>query len=149
QTANYSGSHFETAVEVKRAGERLEGILEHGQALASTGRFFACSQPQARVESDFARQRREKFTLDKLGAATAQHSLSFLGKKLEQRLREHELKHGIAEKFETLVVIGMMRMVLQVRRVGHGPLQQTQIAERVAQTLLKLVKCRVHELALA
>ena len=51
--------------------------------------------------------------------------------------RHHELQNGVAEKLQPLVALGLLWMLVQVRRVGDGAQEQLRVAKRVGDTLLQ------------
>jgi hypothetical protein len=138
------------AVEEHRAEQRLEGILERGGAIAAAGRLFARSEAQGAVQADLPGQPGEEGAVGEHGAVPAEGALPF-GRVLEvQRLREHELQHGVAEELEPLVALREVRLVLQSRRVGERPRQQRPVAEDVTEARFEGGGGGgVHELALA
>jgi hypothetical protein len=114
----------------------------------TAGGLLAGAQPQAGVEADFPGDPGQKNAVGEGGAALAEHAFAVAGEEIVERLREDELQHGIAEKLEALVALGGIGVVLQIRRVRDGALQQRRIAERVGEAGLELFEGGTHELAL-
>ena len=138
----------QVAVEVERADNGLKRILQCRRAGAAATGFLAAAEAQAGIEPEFARELEEKHALGEGGAALAEFALTVGGKKLEQRLGQHELKHGVTEELEPLVGLGLARVVLQPGRVCDGGGQQLRVAKRVADPVLELGQRGAHELAL-
>src|SRR6187549_2609512 len=65
----------QVAVQVKRANQRLEGILQDRGALASTGLLLALVQAHARVEPEVEGHLREETALGEHRAAAAEDAL--------------------------------------------------------------------------
>ena len=67
---------------------------------------------------------------------------------MKQRFRQHELKHSVAEKFETLIAL-RAGLVLRERRVGDRAFEEGRVAERVGEARGEFCQRLAHELALA
>ena len=77
-----------------------------------------------------------------------EYALAFIGVKLEEGIGQHELQHGVTQKFKPLIAFLGVGMVLQPGRVCDGGFEQAGVAEFVANPFLQLGKRGTHELAL-
>jgi hypothetical protein len=79
----------------------------------------------------------------------AQNPFAFRGVEAEQRLREDELQHGVAQELEPLVAFSQPGTLREQRRMGEGAFQQRPVAEDVVEASFELGDRIHHELALA
>ena len=82
----------------------------------------------------------ERAAVDQFGARLGERAFAKCGKFFVKFAREDELQHGVAEKFEPLIVLDGHALL-----VGNGGMrqrqpQQTGIAESVAQAGLEFLK---------
>lgn len=93
------------------------------------------------AEADAAGEAGEGLGGDDLGAGLGQHAFIGLWQSLKQQMRKGELQHGVAEKFEALVVgLRALRFIAEAA-VCERELKQRWIAKSVAKDGFQ----RVHE----
>ena len=127
----------QVAVEVEGANHRLEGVLEGGGAAAAAALFLAGAEEQAVIEADLAGEAAKALALGESGAALAQGALPIRGKALEKRIGQDHLQHGVPQKFQPLVALGLRGVLLQIGRMRHRPNQQGRVSEGVVKADLE------------
>jgi hypothetical protein len=95
----------EVAVEVEGADEGFEGVFQAAARVRPPVDSSLCAEEQA-ASSRVAGEAGEEAAFGQRGAAAAEHAFAVGGIEAIERLGEDELEHGVAEKFEPLVVRG-------------------------------------------
>ena len=144
---NEFARRLKSAVQKNRAEQRFKRVRQRGRAFAPAVHFLAAAQNQMRAEAEGAGVFGQRAAVDEFCARLGQRTFIERGKFLVKLLRQDELQHGVAEKFQPLIVRGLSRRFVPARRgfawlMGDGRMrerqpQQALVAERVAETGLK------------
>src|SRR5690606_12267143 len=119
---------------------RLERIREDRRPLGAARTKLAASEHELRVDADVPREIGERRLVVERGAGTAQVALVAVRAQRVQTPCDREVEEGVAEKFETLVV------VLRRATVRQRQLQQQRIFEAMVQVRLGPAGPGVHRL---
>ena len=84
----------------------------------------------------------QRAAVDQLGARLGQRAFVERGKFFVQLAREHELQHGVAEKFQPLVVRRWRAGFVRDGRMRERQPQQALVAERITETGLEFGEFR-------
>ena len=106
-------------------------------AFASAVHFLAAAQNQMRAEAERAGVFGQRAAVDEFGARLGQRAFVERGKFFIKLVREDELQHGVAEKFQPLVVRRRRAAFVRDGRMRQRQPQQALVAERVAETGLE------------
>src|SRR5271154_6069653 len=85
-----------------------------------------------------------------MGADLRELALGQVRVELVNAVSEHELQDGVAEEFESLIVmVGLAPALVRDRRMGEGLHEQIEILELVADSLLQLLRMHDRRVAFA
>ena len=100
-------------------------------------RFLAATQDQMRAEVERAGVFGERAAIDEFGARLRQHAFIERGKVFVEFLREDELQHGVAEKFQPLIVFARHAAFVRDGRMCEREAQKIFVAKIICKTFLK------------
>ena len=126
-----------TAVQKNRTEQGLECVRQRGRALAPAAGFFAVAENQVRAQAESPGMLGQRAAVDQFGAALGQRSFIERGKFFVKLVSQDELQHGVAEKFQPLVVRHGHAAFVRDGRMRERQPQQSLVAERVSETGLK------------
>ena len=118
---NEGARGFDSAVEIQRRDNGLERIGHHAGARAPAAQLFAVAQPQPAAQVYLLRKTEQRRLAHKAGAHARQIALRQAGMG-EQIFRHHDAEHGIAQKFQALVVLCAVARLVCKRSMGEGRL---------------------------
>ena len=99
------GPHrLQAAIEKQRAHHSFHGIRKHGALAAQAAALFAAAQTQMLAQANRLGHLRHVLAADQPGANAGQFAFAPLRMQSEQRLGHHQAQHGVAEKFQALIV---------------------------------------------
>ena len=118
--------------------KRLKCVRQRGRALAPAVRFLAVAENQVRAQAERAGVLGQRAAVDQFGARLGQRAFVERGKFFVKLVGQDELQHGVAEKFQPLIVrlVGVAAFVRDGRMRQRQP-QQALVAKRVAEAGLK------------
>jgi len=102
----------ETAREIRRRDQGLEGIGERSRAIATTARFLAAPETQGVAERDRPRGTGERRFVDRRRACAREQALVGGRQLFEQLMGDNELEDRITEQLESLVIAALRVGVL-------------------------------------
>ena len=137
---NDAADGHEIAVEIHRADERLEGIGERAGALAAAIGLLAAAHHQVAADAEALGEDVEAVAGDDAGADFGEVAFAEIGKLVEKILGEDELKDGVAEEFEALIIEMMALRFVPEAGVGERLREEQGVAEFVFEALFE----RVH-----
>ena len=112
---------IESTVEKNRADNSLERVGQRGRALASAVQFLAAAENEMLAEGKHPAMYGQGAAVDKLGAGLGKRAFVEARKLFVKLARQHELQHGIAEKFQPLVVQDGSSQLMR-----HGRMRERQ-----------------------
>ena len=131
---------WQSAVQVHRPHERLEGVRQGGRALPAAVAFVAAAHHEVAAQVEAPRVDGEGLARDQPRAQLGQLAFARVAEPPEEVFAEQELQDGVAEVFEPLVVeVHLLRLVPEARvreRLGQQ--------ERVAELVTDLFFERMH-----
>ena len=129
---------LEAAVEERRADQRLERVGEDRGAQRAAAARLAFAEAKQLRQAELERGAVQAVLADEVGAHARQVAFVGVAEAIEQQARDDEAEHGVAEKFEPLVVVGAEAAM------GQRALQEAGIGEAVADALLQCDETGIH-----
>src|SRR5882724_13696637 len=83
----------------------------------------------------------QRAAIDELGARLRQPAFVERGKFFVELLREDELQHGVAEKFQPLIVFARHAVFVRDGRMRERETEKSFVAKAIIETFLKFSKC--------
>ena len=132
ELAGDEGPHvFDTAIEINRRNERFVAVGEERLLLTAAGFFLAPAKQQMLAQAQTVGEPRERCRGHQRRLDLRLLAFVVFGKFSEQQVR-------VAQEFERLVVADASADVLvRAGRVGHGVLEQSAVAEAIADGSLQ------------
>ncbi len=125
----------EPAVQKDRTKQRLESVGKQGVAIAAPLQFLAAAQPDVFVEFQVPGDGRQGLLLDQLRADARQLALLGSGIPPEAFLGYAQLQHGVAQKFQPLVIVVSVLLIGE-RGVRKRVLQELDLGKPMVDTIL-------------
>src|SRR5579883_1666835 len=129
---------LETAVQKDRPEHRLKRVRQRRRPLTSAMGFLAAAEDEMFAQVQRPPFLREETAVDELGAGLGQRAFADVGKLVVKLAGEDELEHGVAEKFQSLIVRDARALLVGDRRMRQREAKQIRIAENMTQSGLKL-----------
>jgi hypothetical protein len=141
---------IEAAIKVDRGDDRFEGVGEKGGLVAATGFFFTPAEAEMFAESEATSGDFEGVGVDDAGTAFGKLAFAPLGEIGEEIFAGQEFENGVAEKFETFIVLyggageGNFFATGGAEfgnggTVRQGAIQQSRLQELIAERNLELL----------
>lgn len=124
---------LEAAIEKNRAEDRFERVGQGGLLLASAAGFFAATEDQVAANLETSRLIREATAVDHLRTRFGERPFADGREFIVELLREDQAEHGVAEKFEALIVRGGRGGFVRDGWVRESQPQQFGLRETVAE----------------
>src|SRR6266516_1828894 len=118
-TQNELSGRVVTAVEEDRAQQRFQRVGQRRRTLACAAGFFAATEDEMLADAEAAGFGGKRAAVDHLSAGFGQGSFAEAGKFFVELAGQDQAEHGVAEKFQALVV-GRVAW----RLVGHARVRQ-------------------------
>src|SRR5580692_11325333 len=141
---------IEAAIKVDRGDDRFEGVGEKGGLVAATGFFFTPAEAEMFAESEATSGDFEGVGVDDAGTAFGKLTFAPVGEIGEEIFAGEEFENGVAEKFETFIVLyggageGNFFATGGAEfgnggAVRQGTIQQSRLQELIAERNLELL----------
>ena len=131
----------EAAVEVNSSHDALESICQGGSPFAPAARLFAASHHEVTAQVQFLRPRLERRARDDPGAKLGHRALAEIRIEAVEVLGDDQLDDRITQKFESLVVEGVVLPLERNARMRHRLSQKKPVAKLVAESSFD----RIHD----
>ena len=128
--------HLHAAVKIEGGNDSLEGVRHDAGAGASAAALLAAAQTQVVAQMDLLRKLEQRPLADEAGTDAGQVALGTVGVGVEEVVCRNDLKHAVAQKFQTLIVLDRRAGLVGVAGVGERRFQQLRVLELVANDSL-------------
>ena len=128
---------LEASIEENRAQQRFEGIGQGGRALATAAGLFAPAENQMFAQTEPASLLGKRAAIDHLRPGLGQRAFTHHRKFFVEFNREDKLQHGVAEKFQPLIMLYGSALLMRDRGMRQREAQQAFITERITEARLK------------
>lgn len=128
---------LEAAVQKYRADQRLDRVGQRGGTFAPAVQLLATAQDEMCAERELVRLLGERVAVDHLRAGLGQRAFAEAGKFFVKLAGENQAEHGVAEKFQALVVLLADGVFMRHRRVREREAQQAGVLKNVTEAGLQ------------
>ena len=122
------------SIQIHRAQHGFKRIGQDGGALVAARAHFALTQAHDAGQAQLQRQAVQRVLFDQVGANAREVTFWQAAQLFEQQMRHTQIEHRVAQKLQTLVVVGAEAAVRQ------SALQQSRLRKVVLQALLQRVQ---------
>ncbi len=128
---------LKTAIQKNRAQHCFKRVSQGGGAVASAGIVFALAQSQLRADADLTAMRGESGGVHQFGPGFGERAFIGLRKFFKKLARKNQAQHGIAKKFQPLIMGQGDILLVRNGRMRQRQAQQGIVAEPVTKAFLK------------